>query len=94
MDADILEVVIPMRDEMKVLRATLRLELQQGIPSWLIRAVAGAVDELTRRMGSSTHIGREPDEYNDLAAVARARTLVEVIRSYRASVTPVRRTLG
>lgn len=83
-----------MREEMKKVRTALRLEVQQGIPAWLEREVSASIDALSRRLGSSMHIGREPDEYDDLAAVARARTLVEVIRAYRASIPPARRTLG
>lgn len=77
-----------MRDQLRSLRGVLRRELDAGVPVWIRPSLVRAVDDVTRRLGSSLHIGREPDRDGDVAAVARATALLEVLSHYRAAQVP------
>lgn len=83
-----------MRTELRELRGALRRELDLGLPPWLKPRTASAVEDLSRRLGSSLHIATDPDVEGDATALARARDILELIRAYRGAHAAPRDATG
>ena len=73
MDDLSLECLKRARDEL------LRVIERGHVPSWLVDAVSTTFGEVTARLASRAHFER------DSATLARAETLLELLRSYRTS---------